>query len=301
MENRVLERIPHVKEAETVTKLTKGFSYDEKYIIDETYLLRMFAKENSPSRKREFETLHQLSTYSDYVPKAIAFDTLKDSGKSYMILSYVPGTDAENVLGNLTEEEQYSAGVKAGEELKKIHTLHAPSDYPSWYTIKKRKMDKYLREFQQVDVDEGLKSMLENYIKEREFLMENRPSTFQHDDFHPSNILIENKRLSGVIDFQRMDWGDPVHDLQKLGFFSKQVSIPFTRGILDGYHEGEEISEFFWKLFTFYSAVHIVSALVWGKKRSQEQYKLLFDRSLEVICDHDEFKCIVPKWYKEKG
>lgn len=49
-------------------------------------------------------------------------------------------------------------------------------------------------------------------------LLKGRPNTFQHDDFHPSNILIHNRNFSGIIDFGRMDWGDPIHDLQKLGF-----------------------------------------------------------------------------------
>lgn len=299
MEALVSEQIPFVQKAERITKLTKGFSYDEKYIIDERYLLRIFSSANKQSRRKEFETIHQLSTYSEYVPEAIAFDTLRKSDKSYMILSYLPGTDGEVALNHLTDEEQYSSGFEAGRELKKLHTLPAPSDYPSWYTVKKRKIDKYLREVEKINVDEGLKAMLKNYIKDKEYLMEHRPNRFQHDDFHPSNILIKDKQLSGIIDFQRMDWGDPVHDLQKLGFFSKQVSVPFTNGILDGYHEGEEISDSFWELFTYYSVVHIVSALVWGKKRSPEQYELLSKRSLEVIRDHEGFNRIVPKWYKK--
>ncbi len=128
--------------------------------------------------------------------------------------------------------------------------------------------------------------MLENYIINNEVLMKNRPNKFQHDDFHPSNLLINNKQFSGIIDFQRMDWGDPVHDLQKLGFFSKPVSIEFTRGIIEGYHNGKGISDSFWELFTFYSAVHIVSALVWAKRRSQEHFDLLHKYSLDVMSEH---------------
>ncbi|SDJ15702.1 aminoglycoside phosphotransferase family protein [Salimicrobium halophilum] len=301
MQHSSIEEIPIVQKADNIQTLTKGFSYDEKYVIDEQYLLRIFSSDTKHSRRKEFETIHQLSTYSNYVPEAIAFDTLKESDKSYMILSYLPGTDGEVALNHLMDEEQYSTGFEAGRELKKLHTLPAPSDYPTWFEVKQRKISKYFKELEKIDVDQGLKAMLENYIKERECLMENRPNRFQHDDFHPSNIVIENKRFSGLIDFQRMDWGDPIHDLQKLGFFSKQVSVPFTNGILDGYHEGKEISDSFWELFIFYSAVHIVSALVWGEKRSPEQYELLYERSLEVLRDHEDFNRIVPKWYTEKG
>ena len=147
-------------------------------------------------------------------------------------------------------------------------------------------------------LDQHIKDMLETYIKENEHLMIDRPNQFQHDDFHPSNLVINNRTFAGIIDFQRMDWGDPIHDLQKLGFFSKRVSIEFTKGIIDGYHENQPLTDSFWKLYTLYSAIHVVSSLVWGLKISQKQYELLLQYSLEVIEDHDNFKSIIPKWYQ---
>ncbi|WP_228485694.1 aminoglycoside phosphotransferase family protein [Thermaerobacillus caldiproteolyticus] len=154
-----------------------------------------------------------------------------------------------------------------------------------------------MKELKKINLDENIKETLETYIKKNETLMKGRPSKFQHDDFHPSNILINNKSFSGIIDFQRMDWGDPIHDLHKLGFFSKQVSIEFTKGIIDGYHENQVLNESFWELYALYSAMHIVSALVWGMGRSREQYEVLLKYSLDVIKDHDNFNCVIPKWY----
>ncbi|WP_309505717.1 aminoglycoside phosphotransferase family protein [Thermaerobacillus caldiproteolyticus] len=180
---------------------------------------------------------------------------------------------------------------------KRVKGFSAPLGYPSWYSIKKKKSDKYLKELKKINLDENIKETLETYIKKNETLMKGRPSKFQHDDFHPSNILINNKSFSGIIDFQRMDWGDPIHDLHKLGFFSKQVSIEFTKGIIDGYHENQVLNESFWELYALYSAMHIVSALVWGMGRSREQYEVLLKYSLDVIKDHDNFNCVIPKWY----
>ncbi|MEH6944348.1 aminoglycoside phosphotransferase family protein [Bacillus sp. JJ722] len=244
--------------------------------------------------------MNQLATYSSYIPKGLHFAKLAKINKAYMVLTYIQGDDAEIALCELSEKDQYTAGFLAGKELKKLHNLSAPLNYPSWYYLKKEKSDKYLMELKTVEVDDSIKEMIETYIKENEILMKERPNKFQHDDFHPSNILIHNKSFSGIIDFQRMDWGDPIHDLQKLGFFSKRISIEFTKGIIDGYHEKQKINKSFWELYTLYSAIHIVSALVWGKKRSQEQFDLLLEYSLDVIKDHNNFKCIVPNWYKKE-
>lgn len=298
MHKYIQENIQFLKKAYSITKVNKGFSHDEKYVIDKKYLLRLFPSEELNKRKEEFDTINQLATYSQFVPKGLDFANLKEINRAYMVLTYIPGVDAEIGLSDLTEKEQYLAGFSAGKELKKLHKLSAPLHYPSWYLFKKKKSDKYLIELKAVDVDENIKEMLKSYIKENEMLMKGRPNKFQHDDFHPSNILINNKGFSGIIDFQRMDWGDPIHDLQKLGFFSKRISIDFTKGIIDGYHENESLNDSFWELYTLYSAMHIVSALVWGRKRSQKQYELLLEYSLDVIRDHNNFKCIVPKWYQ---
>ncbi|MGP4042157.1 phosphotransferase family protein [Gracilibacillus sp. D59] len=286
----MIESIPMVNAAEVIKKIEKGFSRDQKYILDYKYLLRIFPVEEIDKRKVEFETLKELAEISDFVPKPIEF------GKEYMILTYLPGEDGEAVLQNLTEQQQYNAGLSAGHELRKLHHLDAAQDYPPWYQVKKEKNDNYLNNLKHLDLNKDLCSLLQRYIKRNEHIMKNRPNKFQHDDFHPSNLLINQKKFSGIIDFERMDWGDPVHDLQKLGFFSVQVSIPFTNGIIDGYCRDQPTQES-WELYTLYSAMHVVSALVWGKKISSAQTDLLYHYSLRVLEDHDHFTKVIPSWY----
>ncbi|SFM33724.1 Predicted kinase, aminoglycoside phosphotransferase (APT) family [Gracilibacillus orientalis] len=286
----MIESIPMVNSAKVMEKIEKGFSRDQKYILDYQYLLRIFPVEEIDKRKVEYQTLKKLAEISDFVPEPIEF------GKGYMILTYLPGEDGEDALQNLTEQDQYIAGLSAGRELRKLHQLDAPQDYPSWYKVKKEKSDNYLYELKKLDLDQSLCSLLQHYIKDNEPIMKNRPNKFQHDDIHPSNLLINQKKFSGIIDFQRMDWGDPVHDLQKLGFFSVQVSIPFTNGVIDGYCR-EKPTQAFWELYTLYSAMHVVSALVWGKRISSVQTNLLYNYSLRVLEDHDHFSKIIPSWY----
>ncbi|MDQ0225974.1 aminoglycoside phosphotransferase family protein [Metabacillus niabensis] len=299
MEKMIRESVSLLKHANHIYELIKGFSNDKKYVIDNKYLLRIFPINEETKRKIEYETINKLAAFSNYVPKVIEFNRMNHGDFSYMLLTYLPGDDGETALKALTEQEQLSAGFQAGAELLKLHNLQAPQNYPSWYSVKKRKNDKYLLEFNNLPISSRLKELLTTYITENEHIMMERPNTFQHDDFHPSNLLIHQKKFSGIIDFQRMDWGDPIHDLQKLGFFSKGVSIPFTKGIIDGYNEGQPIKQSFWKLYTFYSAVHIVSAMVWSLRISKEQYELILEYSLDVIKDHEEFNRIIPIWYEK--
>ncbi|MCA1321642.1 aminoglycoside phosphotransferase family protein [Bacillus tianshenii] len=298
MDSQLTEKITYLKNAKSIVELKKGFSFDKKYIIDNEYLLRLFPIEDVNKRRIEYDTIHALSAYSDYVPAGVEFNTLEELDKAYMILTYLPGEDAEVAMKGLTEKEQYYAGFDAGRELKKLHELKAQADYEPWHNLKKKKSDKYIEELKKIDIDESLKGLLESYILKNEHLMKERPNRFQHDDFHPSNLVIQNKAFAGIIDFQRMDWGDPIHDLQKLGFFSKRVSVPFTKGVVDGYHEDGVVTREFWELYSLYSAMHVVSAIVWGKKMGPEQYKVLYEYSMDVLRDHGNFSKIIPDWYK---
>ncbi|WP_340081973.1 aminoglycoside phosphotransferase family protein [Terribacillus sp. FSL K6-0262] len=300
MDTRIKEAISYLRHTNEIMELKKGFSYDQKYVIGRKYLLRLFSIEEAAEREAEFLTLNRLCELSECVPKGLEFGYVKDLRKAYMVLSYLPGIDAEAGLSKLTKEEQYAAGVSAGSELKKLHALSAPLHQPPWYDVKSNKIKNYMLEFGKLNLDQNIMDILQMYIETNLHLMKDRPNMFQHDDFHPSNLLIHNKSFSGIIDFQRMDWGDPIHDLQKLGFFSKRVSTEFTNGILDGYHDGQLIQDSFWELYSFYSATHIVSALVWGKKRSQSHFDLLLAYSLDVLKDHDYFSSIIPEWYSRK-
>ncbi|EPY06294.1 hypothetical protein PAALTS15_16301 [Paenibacillus alvei TS-15] len=106
--------------------------------------------------------------------------------------------------------------------------------------------------------------------------MRHRPNLFQHDDFHVGNLIIKDNQLSGVIDFNRFDWGDPIHEFLKVGMFSSEVRIPFSIGQIRGYHKDSEPDDLFWRLYSLYLAMDKI------------------DRVLE---DHDYFRLLKPKWY----
>ena len=295
------EEISGIQDIFSIKPIHKGFSKDQKYMIDDRYLLRMFSSDEVPQRQQEVEIVTQLAQYSDYIPKVIQSGRWEKCKMGYMLLEYMPGTDGVEALPLLSLQQQYEAGYQAGEELYKLHQYRAPTNLPNWYTMKKAKNDRYLQQLEQVNIDPKIKQLVTHYIHQHEHLMKDRPSTFQHDDFHPSNLIIHEGVFAGIIDFGRMDWGDPIHDLQKLGFFSVPVSVEWSKGIIDGYHHGEAIPSSFWQLLSLYEAIHIVSAWVWGAKLGKEQYELLFNSSMNVLDYYDFFQSSIPSWYNQSN
>ncbi|MDX6152768.1 aminoglycoside phosphotransferase family protein [Marinococcus sp. PL1-022] len=290
-----------VKNALTIRSIQKGFSGNGKFILDDTYVLKTFPVAELEERMHVFHVLNRLGEYSRRIPRAIDIGKRRLDGgdeQAFMLMTYLPGDDAEAVLSSLSQKHQYEAGVDASKELARLHELEAPPAYPDWKTVKIKKIDRYFGQLNNTGVDEETVHLLQTYIKKNEYLMTGRPNRFQHDDFHPSNLLIAEERFQGIIDFDRMDWGDPVHDLQKTGFFTKNVSRAFSRGCIDGYLEATDFDEgLFWRLYALYSAVHIVSAIAWAYRESNGQYQKLLRYSKEAIWDHDYFNKSIPEWY----
>jgi aminoglycoside phosphotransferase (APT) family kinase protein len=153
-------------------------------------------------------------------------------------------------------------------------------------------------EYAELDVpfkqDSKIIKFIENHIE----LMKYRPNLIQHDDIHVGNIIVKDRQFSGIIDFNRYDWGDPVHDFLKMGMFSKGVSIPFSIGQVKGYHHSQEPDELFWKLYALYLAMSLFSSIVWVWKVVPEEKDSLLGKIALILEDQDNFDSFKPTWYR---
>lgn len=293
----IIRRIPFCKDVNSILTLDKGYSDDQKFVLDGRYLIRLFPRETIQARQEEFNLIKYFKKASPYLPEAIEIHELEGTNYAYMILSYIPGQDGEEALKHLPESAQFGSGVLAGKELKKLHALQAPKEISPWYKRQGRKISNYIEAFGEVPISEEIKHMLINYIRSHEHLMKGRPNTFQHDDFHPANLIFEEGKFVGIIDFQRYDWGDPLYDLTKLGYFSVRSSIPFSVGVVEGYFSPSGPDENFWRIYALYSAMHVVTAYVWGYRLGREHFRRLVKYSKDVIEDHNYFTSTIPNWY----
>ncbi|MFC3800480.1 hypothetical protein [Cohnella sp. GCM10012308] len=96
--------------------------------------------------------------------------------------------------------------------------------------------------------------------------------------------------------FNRYDWGDPIHELVKVGIFSAEVSVPFSVGQIQGYSEREPDDEF-WKLYSLYLAMTLISSVVWCLKVKPDELDSMLMKIHKVLDDHNNFVLTVPKWY----
>jgi len=122
-----------------------------------------------------------------------------------MVLGFVAGEDASDVLPKLTTDEQYRIGLEAGRELKLIHEIEAPPELEDWYTRRSAKHLRQLTDYQTCGYRLPEEDLIVEFINHHLEEMSGRPNRLQHDDFHPSNLIVHERRYSGAIDFNRFD------------------------------------------------------------------------------------------------
>lgn len=301
MIEQLLNEIPFLKDYQELKRINKGFSSDEKYFIslknnDKKYLIRFFPISQFEDREKEFAILKTVETYTNKAIKAIEIGKIQ--GQGYIVTTYIDGNDIEDELLVLTEKEQYQLGFEAGQELLNLHKLQAPKHIESWYERKHLKHKKYVEAYLacpvKVEHDEKILQFIDNHM----LLMENRPNIFQHDDYHPNNLIAQEGKFKGIIDFERYDWGDPIHEFLKIGIFTRNISVPFSIGQIKGYFNGEEPRDEFWTLYSLYLAMCVFSTVVWTLKTIPEDMDSMLEKINIFLDDHQYFNNVKPSWYK---
>jgi len=281
--------------------IDKGYSPDQKLMVrranGDQVLLKVFPLQEYVWKEKEYQTLQHMAAHEVRCSRPIAIGQIPELALGYMIVSYLEGEDGEVVVPKLPNEVQVQIGYQAGQELLKITQMKAPASIPSWYERKLRKHRRYVDEYRscghRMRSDDNVLAFIDAHIH----LMIDRPNRFQHDDYHLGNLIVRDQQLQGVIDFSAFDWGDPVHEFVKIGIFCSETSVPFSIGQIQGYHDGEEPDELFWKLYALYLAMTLISSVVWVLKVKPEELDMMMDKINRVLENHHDFDFVKPNWY----
>lgn len=295
-------RIEFLKNAKNIQEIQKGFSTDKKYLVSQRkgkkYLLRTASIDKYDRKKSEFNIYFEMQRLKTSVPRPIEVGKIEDLGICFYVLSYIEGKDARDELPHLTKQQQYKIGIAAGKDLAKMNILQAPSSIVPWYDRIMKKHKFYIEAYKNCGVKIKNDAKIFDFIEKNVKYIKARPNQFQHDDFHVGNIIVNDKKYAGVIDFDRCDWGDPYFEFLKVAVFSKEVSIPFSIGQLNGYFE-KEIPEDFWLIYSIYTAMTVFSSVVWAQKVTPEKLDEMVERLYNVLEDHKDFDQVKPSWYED--
>ncbi|MDR0916835.1 MAG: phosphotransferase [Oscillospiraceae bacterium] len=276
--------------------IDKGWSSDDKYIVTrggETLLLRVSDIAELERKRTEFAAMQKCAETG--ILMNVPLELFTDEGSVYTLLTYIDGDDAQNVLPALSDAEQYALGVSAGEILRKIHAIPAPSAQDPWNTRFNRKVDRNIRWYGECpQKPEGGDAFL-RYLADNRHLLDGRPQTFQHGDYHIGNMVVTPHGDLGIIDFNRLDYGDPWEEFNRIAWCA-QASGAFASGRVDGYFGGDVPLDF-WRLLAFYLASNALASVYWAIPFGQGEIDVMLQQASDVLTWYDGMRNIVPTWY----
>ncbi|CAG7644536.1 aminoglycoside phosphotransferase family protein [Paenibacillus allorhizosphaerae] len=246
--------------------LLKGHSNAKKVILfqsgEPVYLLRVYDADSFARRSEEYDYLERHYNHGVNCQKPVAIGLADELKLCYLLLTYTEGQSGEEALPGLSPESQYMQGVEAGKQLRIIHIVEPKVPF-RWADKRYGKYVNKKEVLRELNLNFYKQHEIESFIERHFHLLESSPVRFQHDDFHPANMIFKDGRLNGIIDFSRFDWGDPWEEFFKLPKYTCCVSKPFARGQVQGYFDGR-IPDEFWLKYHLFVALNQHATLIGG-------------------------------------
>ena len=296
-----LQDVPGYETFAKTKPIDKGWSGDKKYYVEtvcgKKMLLRVSDMAEYDRKKTEYGMLERVYGLGVLTPQPLGFGLCDDGKSVYSLSGWLEGEDAEDALPLMPETEQYVLGLRAGEALRKIHTLPAPEITEPWGDWFYRKIQSRIDFYNTNPIKSANGDKIIRYLQENKPLLDGRPQTFNHGDFNISNIMLMPDGQIGVIDVNAFNrsFGDPWWEFDSIPWGTEPPAHFYT-GLIKGYFNGEPPDEFF-AVFSYYLAHDALAALCdtsIGKQGEPEEGRRHTENILRWF---DDMRNHIPVWY----
>ena len=278
--------------------ISKGYSEEVKYkvIADKKYFLKISPQSFTKKKDLELKYFSGLNNEMKF-PKLIEIKYKSDSILS--LYEWIDGVDFREYVIQLTDKELYQYGIQAGEFLKKVHSIYIEEYSDNWEEYYIKKSMKKIDSFRKVNIKFPEIETFIDYIVTHQYLLQDRPISLCHGDFHVGNMMIDLKTKELIIiDFGSLEIGDPMEEFNRM-IWNAQLSEEFATGLINGYFNGKIIPDDFWKLMAFYIACDVVGSIPWAVNYGNDQLTIMLERAKIVLDWFDNFERVIPKFYKK--
>ena len=278
--------------------ISKGYSEEVKYkvIADKKYFLKISPL--SFFKKKELE-LKYISSLEKEVKFPKLIEVRYESDSIHSLYEWIDGVDFREYVTELTDKELYQYGIQAGAFLQKIHSISIEEESINWHEFYLQKSMRKIDSFRKANIKFPEIETFIDYIHSHQYLLQDRPISLCHGDFHVGNMMIdlETKELV-IIDFGSIEIGDPMEEFNRM-IWNAQLSEEFATGLINGYFNGKNIPDEFWKLMAYYMACDVVGSIPWAVNYGNNQLTTMLERAQLVLDWFDDFERVIPKFYKQ--
>ena len=277
--------------------ISKGYSQEMKYKVkaDKNYFLKISPL--SFFKKKELE-LKYISVLEKVVKFSKLIEVRYEANSIYSLYEWIDGVDLRDYVTRLTDKERYLYGIQAGIFLQRIHAITIEEESINWYEFYLQKSMRKIESFRKENINFPEIEPFIDYIQSHQFLLQDRPISLCHGDYHVGNMMIDLKTKELVIiDFGSLEIGDPLEEFNRM-ICTAQLSEKVATGLINGYFNGKNIPDVFWKLMAYYMACDVVGSISWAVNYGNNQLITMLERAKLVLDWFDDFERMVPKFYK---
>ena len=284
----------------SILPINEGLSNDRKYRVKavdgQQLLLRVSNISEYDQKKAEFNKMQKMDAANVPMSRPVEFGVFENEESLYQLLSWCDGEKLEISLPNLSEDEQYMTGLKTGKILQKIHSIPVSEKLDNW----KNRYESVITERKKAFYDCGVRfdgwEKIVKYYETNINLLNDRPQTYLHGDFHAENLLRDDNGDLSVIDWQILDFdgfGDPWVDFRS---DQCETSPHFITGCIRGYFN-DEPPDIFWQVQAFYMATGSITSIPWAFYRYPVELNNLINHNLNILKWFDGMENPMPTWY----
>jgi aminoglycoside phosphotransferase (APT) family kinase protein len=206
-----------------VTELTEG-TYNTVYRIGRDLILKVSPDPDAPVLSHEHDLIHTEALFYQAARGKAPVPEVIHIGDDYLLMTALPGTTMQGV----PDDERAVLQRELGGIVSTLHEVTGSAfGYPqkglvaTWSAAFLSMVDDVLADASRfvVQLPRPAEQLRQLVLTRLELLDEVRTPRLIHFDLWDGNILIEDGRITGVIDGERAFWGDPVAEFASLTLF----------------------------------------------------------------------------------
>ena len=183
-----------------------------------------------------------------------------------------------SLKGSIIEDDEINFNVYAqiGHSLSNLHLnsqkiFHRPLDINGYFLYEKKRLDNL---FKKIDFRNQMLYEMLLCILKKDIYEANSNLVLCHNDFCNRNILISNGKVSGIIDFEKSHFADPMCDLATI--IIKKYKTKCLTEVLNGYFE-HKISYNEKQRIVYFAIYKALEITTWAKNKDIKFYNKAVD------------------------
>ncbi|MCZ0702898.1 Ser/Thr protein kinase RdoA (MazF antagonist) [Natronobacillus azotifigens] len=218
------------------------------------------------------------------IPEMMDFWTGDEDCPGAFLLSELKG---KPLTSNATPTIAFRVGVLQAE----MHSIRPLSEqmltgikneFPNWSNFVEQQFYSFAEDVRDILDEQLYKKAIEKFEKMKQQLPSPDGPSFVHMDFRPANIIVDDDKVSGIIDFESVRFGSTEVDFTKLyrDFLSYDVSL--YNAYQEGYNSIRPLIDIE-NVLPFYRFTDAFNSIGWSKRRGIEKNALFLEENLSRL------------------